>query len=180
MKTINISLNDANGIKDAKHQLVLYKKKIDNKTRSLVSRLITAGLSVARENAGGGEDGEVITFYKDLNSSDHVVMGKIVITSKPHVDSQGRTFYPHLAVEFGAGIFYNAGNSNPKASEFGMGVGTFPGQKFAITPGYWWYKGEDGNLHFSLGTKATMPMYKASKEVILQVDRIAKEVFGNG
>lgn len=178
MKTIEISLNNEGSIKDAIKELRAYKKSINNKTRSLVSRLITAGLRVAHENVNGNGDKQIVTFSKDIHQSNLVVMGKIIITSSPHTDDQGRTFYPHLAVEFGAGIFYNNGNANPKASEFGMGVGTFPNQKYAINPGYWYYRDEAGVLHPSFGTEAKMPMYKASKAVIDQVNQIAKEVFG--
>ena len=83
-----------------------------------------------------------------------------------------------LFIEFGAGIHYNNGNAHPKAAELGYGVGTYPDQKYAINPGYWWYLGDDGETHFSLGTQATMPMYNASLEMMRRVSDIAREVFG--
>ena len=111
-----------------------------------------------------------------FNTSEGQVEGLIIISSDPHVDKDGRKFYPHLAWEFGAGIFYNNGNINPKASEMGMGVGTFPNQKHALDD-YWWYRDNDGEFHISYGTKATMPMFNASKTIIEQIDTIAREVF---
>ena len=58
-----------------------------------------------------------------------------------------------------------------------MGVGSFPGQTHALND-YWWYRDKDGRLRFSQGTEAAMPMYKASVEIISQIELIAREVFG--
>ena len=42
--------------------------------------------------------------------------------------------------------------STPKAREYGMGVGSFPGQTHALND-YWWYRDKDGRLRFSQGTE---------------------------
>jgi hypothetical protein len=80
--------------------------------------------------------------------------------------------------EFGSGIRFNSGTKHPKADEFGMGPGTYPGQTHVPDPGYWYYypKGSDNAVR-SEGTQATMPMYKASMEMISKIHQIAKEVF---
>lgn len=108
--------------------------------------------------------------------------GTIYLSSLPETDQYGRVFYPHLAWEFGVGIEYNNGVQHPQARAFGLGVGTFPDQKYAINPGYWYYykKGVDDTVFLSLGTKAEMPMYKASLEIIRQIESTAKEVFDYG
>jgi hypothetical protein len=41
----------------------------------------------------------------------------------------------------------------------------------------WGYYADNGDLVLTRGTKATMPMYNASQEIINNVVRIAKEVF---
>ena len=79
-------------------------------------------------------------------------------------------------VEFGAGIFFHAGG-HPLESEFGMGVGTYPNQTHAYD-NFWWYKGEDGQSHFSKGIGAHAPVYKAGQEMISRFDEIARESFG--
>lgn len=80
-----------------------------------------------------------------------------------------------LLVEFGAGIHFNA-TANPKASEMGMGVGTFPDQTHAFEDG-WYYLNEDNRWVYTHGTKATMPMYNAMKAIREQYVTVAKEVF---
>ena len=83
-----------------------------------------------------------------------------------------------LLIEFGAGIRYNP-LPNPKAGEYGMGVGTYPGQMHAFDPAGWYYWGEDEKWHHSYGIKATMPMYNAAKIIQERVVQIAREVFSS-
>ena len=42
------------------------------------------------------------------------------------------------------------------------------------------YTADTGESVRSFGTEATMPMYKASVEIIRKIHEIAKEVFGGG
>ena len=79
-------------------------------------------------------------------------------------------------MEFGSGVKYGAGH--PLDGDLGMGPGTFPGQTHVPQPGYWWYKGEDGKSHYSVGNAPSMVMYLTGKELEWEVERIAKEVFG--
>ena len=81
-----------------------------------------------------------------------------------------------MAVEFGAGIYYNKSNSII-ANKFGMGIGTFPGQTHAFDSNGWYYLGDDGEWHHSYGVKATMPMYKAGTEIRKNIDKVVREVF---
>jgi hypothetical protein len=83
-----------------------------------------------------------------------------------------------MAVEFGAGIYYNK-DGNPKAPDFGFGVGTYPDQRFAFSDG-WWFMNDDGKWVYTHGVKATMPMYNALKTMKENTDAIVKEVFANG
>lgn len=80
-----------------------------------------------------------------------------------------------LLIEFGGGIHHNP-VANPKAGELGFGVGTFPNQTHAFEDG-WYYPGDDGEWHYTHGVKATMPMYNADTEILLNIRKIAKEVF---
>lgn len=50
----------------------------------------------------------------------------------------------------------------------------------AHDPDGWWYqKEEGGEWYHTYGTKACMPMYKASVEMRDKIVKIAREVFGN-
>ena len=55
---------------------------------------------------------------------------------------------------------------------------SFPGQTHAFEDG-WYYPDENGEWHYTHGTKATMPMYNASTEMLLNIRKIAREVFGS-
>ena len=81
-----------------------------------------------------------------------------------------------MLIEFGAGIHYNH-VENPKASEFGMGVGTYPGQTHAFQEEGWYYMDESGEWHHTYGVKATMPMYNADIEILMNINRVAREIF---
>lgn len=165
---IEIDLFKRNSVNDLIKALEDYKSTLPVMMETFVKRLAQAGMRTAKtaiSNASGDSDiGEFV--ITDAERS-----GKSIIM-RLHFQGDDILFW-----EFGAGIYYNEGKAHPKAGEFGMGVGTYPGQTHAITPGYWWYKGEDGKLHFSLGTEAAMPMYNAYLEMVKQVDKIAEGSF---
>lgn len=179
MKYININLSKENTITQAIKELTEYRDSLIEKNETFVRRLQEIGVTAAETAVakGQGDSDKNVRFSVTIQTTEGEVEGLITITSTPHVDKEGRVFYPHLAWEFGAGIYYNNGNANPKAKEYGMGVGTFPGQRFALND-FWWYRDNDGRLRFSQGTEAAMPMYKASVEIISQIELIAREVFG--
>lgn len=80
-------------------------------------------------------------------------------------------------VEFGSGVFANgtAGQSpHPKGQEFGFLIGEYGKKQGRKT--VWGYY-EDGELKLTHGTPATMPMYRAVREVCDNIYDIAKEVF---
>lgn len=80
-------------------------------------------------------------------------------------------------IEFGAGVHYNtaAGDSpHKKGKQLGYTIGSY-GQgrgKYDV----WLYKGDDGNMHQSQGTEATMPLLNATEDMRAAVVRICKEV----
>ena len=178
MKTVYVSLTNKDSISKAIKELEEYKKSLEYKNDLFIRKLTEIGVEVAQEAIarGKGDTSKDARFSIVYNHTDYVIKGQIILTSTPKYDKDGRVFYPHLAWEFGAGIHFNNGNAHPLAAEMGMGVGTFPGQKFALND-FWWYKDRLGHLHLSQGTQAAMPMYKASVEIINQIDLIAAEVF---
>lgn len=180
MLHLDVELN-SKSISKAIRELKKYQKSFLNKCTLFTKRLAEEGLKVAEARVGGNGDAGEVSFTIEYDFSENVSSAKLIVTSAPHTGSNGNVFYPHLAWEFGAGIYYNNGNSNPKAAEFGMGVNTFnPENGVAVDPGYWYYTGEDGMTHLSFGTEATMPMYNASLEIIKRCNEIAIEVFSDG
>ena len=179
MKQIRVTLTHSSSIEKAIKELEKYRDSLNQKNDLFVRRLAEIGVEVAQSRiaAGQGDSDKNERFSLVFHTSEGIVEGQIIITSTPKVDKDGRVFYPHLAWEFGAGIYFNNGNANPHAKEFGMGVGTFPGQRFALNDS-WWYRDDAGNLHLSQGTEATMPMYNAVLAIMQNIEIIAREVFG--
>lgn len=182
MRTIKIDSLSTSEIEKAIRALFIYKLNLTQKNQRFVKELGNLGIQVANVQLGMGEgDTERLgsgNLSLRMTSTGKVCGAKLILTSQPHTDEKGRVFYPHLAWEFGAGIYYNRGKQVPKAGELGFGVGTFPGQTHAFND-TWVYKDEaSGKFKTSRGTEATMPMYTASIEMYDQLLRIAREVFG--
>lgn len=56
-----------------------------------------------------------------------------------------------------------------------MTIGSFGEGKGART--VWGFRGEDGELHLSRGVPAAMPMYRAAREALGEIEALAVEVF---
>lgn len=174
--TIKVSLSETS-IQEAIRQLQLYKQTLQYKCEQYVERLAELGDKAAIYSISESPLGKTVSMRVEKESTQMGCKAVLIATGKT-VEVEGREpFYTLLAIEFGAGIYYNNGNENPKANEFGLGVGTYPGQIHAFEDG-WYYLGEDNQWHYTHGTKATMPMYNASMEMIAQYKQIAREVFG--
>lgn len=81
-------------------------------------------------------------------------------------------------MEFGAGVYNNGavGSApNPWGSNFGFTIGSYG--KGNGRREIWGYRGEDGEVHLTHGTPASMPLYKAVMSVRRDLERIAMEVF---
>lgn len=163
------------GIQSIIDQLQDYKKDLHRKAEILCRKLAEEGLSVALENVGESPLSKTITLRIQMEPRTNGCKAMLVAAGQTKSNDYG-TVNMLLLVEFGAGIRYNH-TGNPKAPEFGMGVGTFPDQKWAFNEDGWWYLGDDDEWHHSYGVKATMPMYNASVAIRQQVAAIAKEVF---
>lgn len=163
------------GIQDIINQLEQYKVDLHRKAELLCQRLAEAGQTVALQNISESPLGKTITLRVEMEPRTDGCKAILIATGQTKSNDYG-TINTLLLVEFGSGIHYNH-TENPKAPEFGMGVGTFPGQKWAFNESGWWYLGEDSEWHHTYGTKATMPMYNASVAIRTQVAAVVKEVF---
>lgn len=176
-KTIKINLFDGGkSLQQAIRQIEQYKNDLPRKCEEICRRLSETGQQTALVAINEVPQGKAVTLRMDINPSKTGCKAMLIATGKTITDADGRSFNLLLAIEFGAGIRYNP-KANPKASEFGMGVGTFPDQTHAFDSNGWYYLGDDGEWHHSYGVKATMPMYKAGVEIRKNVNKVVREVF---
>ena len=81
-----------------------------------------------------------------------------------------------LILEFGAGV--TLGYGHPEAAEHGMGPATYPGQVHAEDPRGWYLPKAAGGGH-TYGNPPAGAMHGASREIEIEFERIAREVFGS-
>lgn len=156
-------------IQNSIDELEKYKDTFLNKNEIFVQRLCEVGIPVVRENISSstGDSDKNYNTYIQVNSYQGYSEAKLIV--------EGREL---LFIEFGAGIHYNgsAGSSpHPKGNEFGYTIGSYG--KGLGKKDHWYYTADTGENIKSFGTKATMPVYKASQTMIQQIRKIAKEVF---
>lgn len=171
---ISVNVFDPSSIDRAIAQLEEYSDSLDRKAQELCERLANIGYAVAFQIMG-----------------EHIYSGETI--SSLQVQEIDPTHYVLLAgsvallfFEFGAGV---GGGGHPLAGEFGMGPGTYPGQKHADDPNGWWFPTDDANLAIrideetgimwahSKGNPPYMPMYNASQKIRNDLLKTAQEVF---
>lgn len=169
----NLSVSSLNALKK---QLLDYKSELNNKCETFVKRLLESGIEVANAKVGESPLGKYVTLTTNI-SADKMGCKGILLAKGAVKESEGYApFSILLAIEFGAGIHYNPA-PNPKADEFGLGVGTFPGQIHAYQDTWFYWDEQSQEWRPTHGVKATMPMYSADVEIIKNVSKIAKDVF---
>ena len=168
-----------NGIEALKSQLLQYKDSLSIKCETLVSRLLQSGVTVSQTKIRESPLGKYVTVTTNISADKMGCKG--ILLAKGAVKEQDgyAPFSILLAIEFGSGVHFNPTPNPLISSEFPYGVGTFPGQVHAMEPGGWYFWSEEKQqwIH-SYGVKATMPMYNADMEIIQNVVKYAKEVFG--
>lgn len=183
MKRINISLTKQGSITKAIEQLEQYKKDLATKTELFVSRLLHEGKITAEANCGAY--GQYITFREELDANEYGCTGLLIATDREKIISQwyrggklvSAEVSPLLMSEFGSGWLAKVYFPSVEGE---VGQGTFPGQRHAFDPNGWSWTDENGVRHHSIGEQPTHPMYSALMTMIFEVNRIAREVFGNG
>lgn len=167
-----------NSIEALKSQLLQYKDSLPIKCEKLVSRLLQSGVEVSQSKINESPLGKYVTVTTNI-SADKMGCKGILLAKGAVKEQEGYApFSILLAIEFGAGIHFNPTPNPLISSEFPYGVGTYPGQTHAYED-MWWYWDEDTQeWKPTHGVKATMPMYSADMEIIQNVVKTAKEVFG--
>ena len=167
------------GIEALKSQLLQHKDSLPIKCEKLVYRLSQSGVTVSQTKIGESPLGKYVTVTTNI-SSDKMGCKGILLAKGAVKEQEGYApFSVLLAIEFGAGVHYNPTPNPLIGSEFPYGVGTYPGQVHAFQSEGWMYWDEKAQeWRHTYGVKATMPLYNADMEIIQNVVKIAKEVFG--
>lgn len=172
MLTIKIEL-DPDSVDKALAEIKTYKASLYDKLKTLIARLVQEGVDVAKVQVAasqGDSTDAYVDYLVDLTGD--------IIKANIWVQGQDAVF-----IEFGAGIYYNNGNFHPKGAELGFTIGSYPSKhppNKAINPGYWLYRDESKNLHLSIGTEATMPMFYAANTIRNNLIQAAVEEFMRG
>ena len=166
------------GIEALKSQLLQYKDSLSIKCETLVSRLLQSGVEVSQARISESPLGKYVTVTTNISADKMGCNG--ILLAKGAVKEQERyaPFSILLAIEFGAGVHFNPTPNPLISSEFPYGVGTFPGQTHAYQDMWWYWDENTQEWKPTHGVKATMPMYSADMEIIQNVVKFAKEVFG--
>lgn len=176
-RTIVVNLFDGKSIQNAIKQIEQYRDDLPRKCQEICRRLSEEGVRVADAAINSVPIGKTITLTTDINPSKMGCQAIMKMTGRETRTEDGRIFYTALAIEFSAGVRY-ASTASPRASDFGMGTGTFPDSKHSWQMDGWYYLGDDGNWHHSFGVQASHPLYSAGMEMRQKIDSIVKEVFG--
>lgn len=157
-------------IQNAISEIRKYQEVLLDKNQLFVQKLCELGIPVIDQNiaAAQGDSDKNHNTYIKINSFGSYAQAQLIV--------EGRDL---VFIEFGSGIHYNgsAGSSpHPKGQEFGYTIGSYGQGKGAND--YWFYYADTGESVMSRGTEATMPVYKASMEILQNIRRIAREVFG--
>ena len=166
------------GIEALKSQLLQYKDSLPIKCEKLVSRLLQSGVAVSQTKISEIPLGKYVTVTTNISAEKMGCKG--ILLAKGAVKEQDgyEPFSVLLAIEFGAGVHFNPTPNPLISSEFPYGVGTYPGQTHAYEDMWWYWDENTQEWKPTHGVKATMPMYSADMEIIQNVVKYAKEVFG--
>lgn len=175
-KLKNFSINNIDGIIDYLNE---YKSELQDKANEFCLELAQVGVDVAYANSGEWHD--FILFKKEQEDDKVILIGmdrqkviKVWYTDIEKTNMREYEISPLLLAEFGSGWY-----ANDKHGVEGVGQGTMPDSYgHAFDPNGWWWYDKSGNKHHSKGEKPSYPMYAATIGMVLEIDRIARKVFG--
>ena len=181
MKRVYLSITTASSFDRAINELQKYKKELSDKCAEFVNRLLEIGVEAAQDNSGNYRG--FIVFRKHLLTFEDGVDGVLVATDGTKIVREwyrggkvvSAEISPLLMAEFGSGWLAKVLDDIE-----GVGQGTFPNQTHAFDRDGWSWTTPDGEYHHSIGEAPTYPMHSAVLTMLFEVDRIGREVFGNG
>lgn len=175
-RTLNATLSTTS-IRKLQDELKKYQNDLTTKCKLLAKELAEIGVKVAEARIGESPLGKYVSIQTDISEEQAGCKAVLIATGEVKKSDGYAPFNTLLAIEFGAGIHYNQ-TPNPNADKFGLGVGTFPGQIHAFEDGWYYWDDKAQEWRYTHGVKATMPMYHADMEIIQNVVKKTKEIFG--
>lgn len=170
---INARLSTSS-INNAIAQVEQFKRDLNAKLERFVSELADVGIEVVQDNIKVEYDGEVrnfgdaVTFQKEINGDNQAVTCVLIAEGHPYLKEwmEGSAMVnPLLMAEFGSGAY-----------AVGAAQGTFPNQKHANHPPWFW-RDMGGKMHMSYGNEPSRPLLKAKNEMENQIRDVAQRVF---
>lgn len=158
-------------------QLKNYRDELDIIADEIVNKLAERGIKVAEYSVMSDWRSLIEFKYEPKNLGDGELIGqdltlihRIWYTSEhPNIRNQREAYVSPLWMsEFGAGPYALDGHR-----------GTFPAQRNAFKSEWFWFDG-NGNQHSSeedYHMVATQPMYKAFVDMMVNAEKVVKEVF---
>ena len=176
-KTFKVDILSPKSIENLKKELMRYKNDLPSKCEEYIRELSRMGVVVAETRINESPLGKYVTISTEI-SSEKMGCRAILIAVGAVKEVEGREpFNTLLAIEFGAGIYYNP-IPNPNADKLGFGVGSYPGQLHAFEDGWYYWDDDSQEWKYTHGVKATMPMHNADIEIITNYVSLAKKIFG--
>lgn len=175
-RTFKIGLN-VKDIESLKKQLIQYRDvELPNKCKIYVQKLAEIGLNTAQMYIDKAPLGKYVRIRVEETPISAGYKAILIATGDVKKSEGREDFNTLLAIEFGAGIYYNK-EKHPQADVLGYGPGTFPGQVHAFEDGWYYWDEKEQKWKYTHGVKATMPMHEADVEIIKRAVEIAREVF---
>lgn len=168
MTEITVQLS-AKSIDSAIKQLRAYKKSLAKKLKLLQKRVVEE-LRSDVETGFNGSLGEDI-----IHEGQKVPNVEVSVLQDGKVDFVIAKGKEAVFVEFGAGVFYNAGGGRPDRPEGIVAIGEY-GYGYGKRK-VWGFYDENGELKLTHGTPSSMPMFYAAERVAKLVPQLAKEIF---
>lgn len=165
-KTINVQLSEKS-FREAAREIQKYKTEVIRKATELAERLAERGVEIAKMK---------------VTSHNAIYTGELLgsIGQKPGtVIRQGGSYVVYTGcawakfVEFGTGI---RGKQSPHPDT------SIAGWKYDVNNHgeAGWYYFRDGEWHWTKGMPSRPFMYETDVELMMEIPKIAKEVFGGG
>lgn len=159
-------------------QVERYEKGLEEKTERLrvkVARILR-GLCSAGFNGSAYDDVSRVENGKIIYEGMEVPDVKVTIKQEGNVSIVIADGKEAVFAEFGAGVYYNPGGSpNPLSPPGVVAIGTYGRGRGSRK--VWGFYDEQGSLHLTHGTPASMPMYRAIQAVAQRLPELAREVF---
>ena len=169
MKTIHIEALDRNSVDGAIQELKTVRAEWNRKANLLCETVAAMLAELIQQNLSEiASSDDLIDISTHQETPTFPVLGAEARGNQVYIGGEEIAF-----VEFGAGIYHNAGTENPlsQAVQFETAIGSY-GNGNGLKP-YWFVA---HNL-ISRGTPAYMPIYRAIEAIKPQIPTIARQIF---